>query len=62
MSDDKAFATVVVSFLIFLSIILGGTVIGDYYGDKEKTEQMRECVAAGKDWVRDGYTSYYECK
>jgi hypothetical protein len=62
MSDGKVFVTVVVSFLFFLTIILGAIVIGDYYGDKEKTEQMRECVAAGKDWVRDGYTSYYECK
>ena len=44
--------------LTFYFLILSGT----NQEQVQRTEQMKACVTAGKSWVRDGSTNYYECK
>lgn len=51
------FLTGVVALLL---VALGGAIY--MFNDNTQENEMKACVAAGKDWVRDGITSYYECK
>lgn len=55
--STKNLVVLVSGFLVFMLIILSGVLLED----KQHSDQMKACVAAGKDWVRD-YSNYYECK
>lgn len=49
-------AIVVLGCLTFVLLIIGG-LLSEQRGERE---QMKACVAAGKEWVRD-FGNYYEC-
>ena len=54
--NTKQTVILVAGFLIFMLII----AFGIFLEEGQETEQMKACVAAGKEWVRD-FGNHYEC-
>jgi len=61
MSDTKMILIAVIAMFVFFISCIAAVAVGEYYGEQERTEQMQACVAAGKTWVRNGHTDYYDC-
>lgn len=59
MTGRQTLAAALAGVLALVAVI--AVIAVAVQADKQKeTEQMKACVAAGKEWVRD-YGSYYEC-
>lgn len=47
---------VVVGFITFMALVLTGLLLEE----RQDTNQMKACMEAGKQWVRD-FGDHYEC-
>jgi hypothetical protein len=48
-------------FIILVAIVMTTILVASISEQRSEDQQMKACVAAGMEWIRD-FGNYYECK